>query len=328
MLRSRSLSFVIGCAMLASCGGDSGSGSSSGGGGGGGGGNGGGSGTPAPTYQTFAQLTGTQTFRTTCGGFYFEGGRPPMQTGGLAFGSGITIVSDRSQPSYDITTDGTGLFGTFATSFSQADRDTSVTAEAYKKVAPSGFTERFAIFPVTQNGAELEHLRIAQVIAENFQGYTSQICALGVPTIVTDVPAASVTYGGIAVFGNAYVVENAGAGPISNYRITNSTTTLRANPANGQIDFTLALKGQLVTQGTASTTITDLGSFTGTTTFDGSDPGYNDIVIDSQNTVAGTFGGGFFGPQGKTAAVSVGLQTRRADDSDLVLGALLILRPQ
>ena len=141
-----------------------------------------------------------------------------MQPGGLAFGSGVTIVSDRSQPSYDVTSDGTGLFGTFATSFSQADRDTSLNVEGYKKVAPSGLIERFAIFPVTQNGAELEHLRVAQVIAENFQGYTSQICALGIPTIVTDVPAASVTYGGLAVFGNAYVVESAGAGPISNRR--------------------------------------------------------------------------------------------------------------
>jgi len=333
MLRSRSLSFVIGCAMLASCGGDSGSGSSSGGGGSGGnGGGGGGTPTPAPapapTYQTFAQLTGTQTFNTTCGGFYIEPGNTPFAVGGMAVGTGVKIVSDRSAPTYDVSSDGTGLFATFATSFTQADRDTSVSGEAYKKVVPSGFTERFSIFPITQNGAELEHLRVASFIAQNGQGYTSQICALGVPTISTDVPASIVTYANVAILGNAYVVENAGAGPISNYRIGKSTVTLKANPTNGRLDFTLNLKGQLVTQGAVSDTFTDIGTFSGNTTFDGTEPGYTDLIVNSDNVVAGNFGGGFFGPQGKTAAVSVGMQTRRADDSDVLLGALFILRPQ
>ena len=326
MLRSRSLMFVMGCAMLASCGGDSGSTPPSGGGGG----------TPtpsppptpSPTYQTFAQLTGTQTFQTTCGGIYSGAGSPLTPVGGMPLGTGISIVSDRSQPSYDVSSDGTGLFSTFATSFTQADRDASVNGEAYKKVAPSGFTERFSVFAVTQNGADLEYLRVSQIVAENFQGYTSQICAYGVPTIATDVPASTVTYDGLSFFGNAYVSENAGNGPTSTYRISSSTVTLQANPANGQIDFTIDLKGQLATPTGTSTMITDLGTFSGSATFDGSEPGYSDIIVDSQNVASGNFGGGFFGPQGRTAAVSLSIQKRRDDDSDLSLGALLILRPQ
>jgi hypothetical protein len=70
---SRHLSFVIGCALLASCGGGDSGGSPPPTGGGGGGTptpspSPSPSPSPTPTYQTFAQLTGTQTFATTCGG--------------------------------------------------------------------------------------------------------------------------------------------------------------------------------------------------------------------------------------------------------------------
>ena len=329
MLRSRSLAFVIGCAMLASRGSDSGSTTPPTTGGGGG--TGGGTPPAGPTYQTFAELTGTQTFITTCGGSYFEPGRSPLPVGGAPLGAGITIVSDRSQPSYNVASDGTGLFAPFETSFTQADRDASVSGEAYRKNTPNGFTERFSIFPITQNSAELPYVRVSQVVAENFSGYTNQTCALGVPTLATDRPSTSVTYSGLATFGTAQVVRNAGAGPVESYRISASTVSLTGNPTNGQIGFSLTLKGQLLTNGQASSTITDLGTFTGTTTFanvQGYPLGYSDLIVNANNTTSGTFGGGFFGPQGGTAAVSVGIQTRRADDSDLLLGALFIMRPQ
>ena len=127
------------------------------------------------------------------------------------------------------------------------------------------------------------------------------------------------------------MVQNAGSGQVESYRISASNVTLTGNPTNGQIDFSLALKGQLLTNGQPSSTITDLGTFTGTTTFanvQGYPQGYSDLIVNANNTTSGTFGGGFFGPQGGTAAVSVGIQTRREDDSDLLLGALFIMRPQ
>jgi hypothetical protein len=285
--------------------------------------------TPTPTYQTFSQLTGTQTFATTCGGTSGFFGSGPRAVGGARLGEGVTIVSDRSLPSYTISNDGTG-FPFFSTAFDQSHRDTGRSGEAYARPAASGsgFTERFSIFAPIENGTELPYVRVAQFSAEAQNERPNLICALGVPTQLTDRPARTVTYNRVFPFGTATVSQNSGATPFENYRITNSVVTLTGNPANGQITFSLDLKGQLVTGGTVSPTVTDLGVFTGTAVFDGTTLGYSDIVTDSTNTVAGTFGGGFFGPQGTTAAVSVGLNTRRADGSDLALGALLILRPQ
>jgi hypothetical protein len=77
-----------------------------------------------------------------------------------------------------------------------------------------------------------------------------------------------------------------------------------------------------------STTVTDLGVFTGTETLDGTTPSFSGLLLDQGNGVVGTFGGGFLGPQGVTPAVSVGIRTRRADGSDLLLGGLFVLRPQ
>lgn len=307
---------------------------------GGGGGGGGGTPTPSPSpspspsptpsYLTFSQLTGTQTFATTCGGTAGLFGVGPRSVGGARLGEGVTIVSDRSQPSYTISNDGTG-FSTFTTSFDQSHRDTTRTGEAYAKPAPSGsgFTERFSVTALIENGAELPHIRIGQIIAEvPPSDRANLLCAFGVPTQLNDRPTGPVTYGRPYLFGTASVTANGGNGPVETYRITNSVATLTRNPTTGEINFSLDLKGQLVTGQTVSTTVTDLGVFTGRATFDGTTLGYVDLVTDSTNNVRGTFGGGFFGPQGSTAAVSVGVFGRRADNSDLSVGALFVFRPQ
>ncbi|WDA40908.1 hypothetical protein [Erythrobacter sp. BLCC-B19] len=282
--------------------------------------------TPTPTYQTFAQLTGTQTFGTTCGGTVTDS-PPTRAVGGMPLGQGLRIVSDRSQPSYEISSNG-NIVGTFTSTFTQAERDTTRTGEAYVKVLPSGFTERLSIITPSQNGTSLEYVRVAQIIAQPFVGSTNLLCAFGIPTIVTDRPAATVTYAGLAFFGTATVTLNFGSGASTNYVVSSSVITMTANPANGQVNFSLDLKGREISAAGTSTTVTDLGVFTGTATLDGTTPSFTDILVNSSNTVSGTFGGGFFGPQGGTAAVSASIQTRRADNSDLRLGALFILRPQ
>ncbi|WP_158094301.1 hypothetical protein [Erythrobacter donghaensis] len=319
--------------MLASCGGGDSGGSPPPTGGGGGGGGGGGTPTPSPspspsptpTYQTFSQLTGTQTFATTCGGTATES-PPPRAIGGMPLGQGLRIVSDRSQPAYEISSNG-NIVGTFTSTFTQADRDTTRTGEAYVKVLPSGFTERLSIITLNQGGNELEYVRVAQIIAQPFVGSTNLLCAFGVPTIVTDRPPATVTYGGLAYFGTATVTLDFGSGASTNYVVSSSVITMTANPANGQVNFSLDLKGREISSSGTSTTVTDLGVFTGTATLDGTTPSFTDILVNSTNVVSGTFGGGFFGPQGRTSAVSVSIQTRRADNSDLRLGGLFILRP-
>jgi hypothetical protein len=275
--------------------------------------------------MTFAQLTGTQTFATTCGGTVTET-PPPRAVGGMPLGQGLRIVSDRSQPSYEISSNG-NFVGTFTTTFTQADRDTTRTGEAYAKVLPNNFTERLSILSLSQNGNPLEYVRVAQLIAQPFVGSANVLCAFGVPTIVTDRPASTVTYGGLAFFGTANVNATPGSGTGTNFVVSSSLITMTANPASGQINFSLDLRGREITSAGTSDTVTNLGTFTGTATLDGTTPSFSDILVDSTNTVAGTFGGGFFGPQGGTAGVSVSIQTRRTDGSDLRLGGLFILRP-
>lgn len=327
MLFSRRLAFVIGCALLASCGGDDSTPRPPV--------SGGGSPTPSPspspspsptpTYSTFSALAGIQTFATTCGGTAIES-PPPRAVGGMPLGQGLRIVSDRSQPSYEISSDG-GIVGTFTSTFTQADRDATRPGEAYVKLLPTGFTERLSIITLNQNGNPLEYVRVAQIIAQPSIGSTNQLCAFGVPTIATDRPATTVTYGGLAFFGTATVTLDFGSGASTNYIVTSSVITMTANPANGQVNFSLDLKGRETSSAGTSDTVVDLGVFTGTATLDGTTPSFTDNLVDASSTVSGTFGGGFFGPQGGTAAVSVGIQTRRADNSDLRLGGLFILRP-
>lgn len=278
--------------------------------------------------MTFAQLTGTQTFMTTCGGTFSGIGPMPRAIGGAPLGSEVRIVSDRSQPTYDITDSTSGFDSMFSVSFTQADRDTTRPGEAYARVLPNGRTNRFNVINITQNGNLLEYVRVGQIVAETAGGgITNQLCAFGVPTLATDRPAATVTYSGLAFFGLANVNATPGSGVGTNFLVSSSIITMTANPANGQINFTLDLKGRETSSAGTSDTVTDLGVFSGTTTLDGTTPSFTDILVDSTNTVAGTFGGGFFGPQGGTAGVSASIQTRRADGSDLRLGGLFILRP-
>lgn len=285
--------------------------------------------TPTPTYQTFAQLTGTQTFATTCGGTVTDPFFGLRSRGGAPLGSVVTIVSDRSQPSYEISDRISESSSLFSSTFTQADRDLTRPGEVYAKTLPNGFTERFSVLTLSQNGVPLDYVRARQIVARTETGGTANyVCAFGVPTLVTDRPATTVTYGWVAFFGLANVNATPGSGTGVNYLVTNSIVTMTANPANGQINFTRDLKGRETSSAGTSDVVTDLGVFTGTTTLDGTTPSFTDTIVNSSNTVSGTFGGGFFGPQGGTAAVSVGIQTRRADNSDLRLGGLIIMRPQ
>lgn len=283
---------------------------------------------PTPTYQTFSQLTGNRTFATACGGNY-NGPQRNRVGGGQLSEEVFRIVSDRSQPSYQISTSGNGQSPFFSTTFTQLDRDTTATGEAYRKTTANGFTERFSIFPLTFGGAELPYVRVTSIVAESVPGFTVMNCAIGVPTVATDRPPATVTYTGLASFGTADITRTTSSGLVTeNYRINSSILSLSANPATGEVRFSVDLKGQLVSGGIVSPTVTDLGVFTGTVTLDGSAPVFNGPLANSSNVVWGAFGGGFFGPQGITPAVSVRITEVRADQSELGLGALFILRPQ
>jgi hypothetical protein len=279
---------------------------------------------PTPTYSTFNQLTGNQTFRTTCAGTQSQGGGLPVAAS--PFGAGVTITSDRSGPSYNLTTDGAGLFGTFALSFTQADRDTTVTtAESYRRTAPNGFTERFITLPPQRSGVAYDYARFGQIVALVSNQPVTLFCAYGVPTLLTDVPATAPTYTPDFVAGSLSVVENVGAGPRSEYLISNTVTGLTANPATGEITVRIDLKGRLRTPTGTSDIVTDFGVFTGRVTIDGTVQNFSGALVDANNVQTGQFGGWFFGPRGREAAFSFNIVQRRADNSDVFAGAVTFL---
>ncbi|WP_369027207.1 hypothetical protein [Qipengyuania sp. RANM35] len=302
--------------------------------GGGGSSSGGGTPTPTPspvTYNKFADLMGQQAFASTCGGEEIFNGQT-FTNGATGFGEGIAINSDRSGPSYDITVQQMGFNPPFSLSFTQADRDPAAPAgtERYKKTDASGNTQRFGVSVVTIAGVAQDYVRLATLSSPTGVGFVSIGCAFGVPTVLSDVPSATKSYSKAVATGILRLVENAGTlgmGPVHTYSTSPTTMTATANPANGQISFTLNLKGQEVVAGTVSDTVTDLGTYTGSTTIDGSKQSFSGIVSTSGGLVVGNFGGWFFGPQGATMAVSFKMTERRPDNSDVTYGGVTLLSP-
>ena len=311
--------------------------SACGGGGSSGGGTGGGGTTPTPSptptatptptptpvaYTKYADLTGNQTFKTACAG------SEDAATFSIPFGQGTTIASDRSIPDYRISSDGSGLSGPFSVTFNQSNRDPAApaTVEAYVKANANNFNERFVIGNISVGTTALEYVRSGQIIVQSpTRRLVNMFCAFGVPTLTSDRPATSVAYVNSRFVGSLRVVQNVGAGPVTTYSISASTARLNANPANGQITVTINLIGREIVGGVASATETPLGTFTGTTSIDGTVQSFSGLVLDSNNTVAGTFGGWFFGPQGREAAFTFNIQQRRNDNSDVIATSSVFL---
>ena len=284
---------------------------------------------PPPTfsYTKFADLTGTQTFQSTCGGeeLYFG---DTFVFGGTRFGEGIEIVSDRSGPTYQITIPQLVFEPESTVSFFQVDRDPAApsTAEAYLKTDANGRTQRLAVFAPRVNDVALEYTRQASLFVQRETGFINAICAFGVPTKLNDNPASTRTYGKSYTSALLRKVEMASSsGPTRFFSASASTATATANPATGAIDITLTIRGQEIVGGVRSDTIEELGTYRASTTIDGSEQSFVDTVVNDANTTAGTFGGWFFGPQGRTLAVSFGINDRRPDDSDIRFGGVVYL---
>ena len=334
MLFSRRLAFVIGCALLASCGGGDSGGSPPPTGGGGGGGGGGGtptptpSPTPTPTYQTFNQLTGTQNFNAICSGTSSSGPRLLPQISS-SFGQAITIQSDRAVPNYVIRTVSQSPGERFELSFDQTNRDTTPNTERYSKAGLNGFTDRFSVnTPLGAGGVPYEYVRFGQVSTLVSTEVKTNFCAFGVPTLVTDVPAASVTYRNSVIFGSLTRTENNGNGARSTYVMTPTVLSLVANPATGRVTINLDLKGRLVTGSTVSTEDTSFGVYTASAEVSTTSGGYNDLLLATGNVARGSIAGGFFGPRGREGVVTFDMIEDDASNRRLTVAATAFLLPQ
>ena len=202
------------------------------------------------------------------------------------------------------------------------------SAEAYRKPNASGFIERFSTFSPLFNGGTYQYARFGQINTQINADSISLFCGYGVPTLLTDRPSAAATYASNFVPGALAVIENIGAGPRSDYAISSTKVTMTTNPANGQIRVTIELKGRLRTGSTTATTDTDLGTFTGEVSIDGTEQSFDDRLRDTGSNPAGQFAGWFFGPQGREAVVSFNIVSRRPDNSDVLASAVAFLTVQ
>lgn len=307
MLAFRSFAFVIGCALLASCGGG---GSSSGGGGStGGGGTGGGgtptpspsptaSPTPSPTYQTFSQLTGNRNFDKACAGYRQGSSLAPITASefgeGISQGRGLTLGFTASTNTWSITGPG------FTTSFGPADLSPTQPADTifYSRLV-NGLPERFAIVSRPFGTQAAEYVRGSSVTFPAGGGVEDYFCVFGVPTLATDpLPTGTITYTQFNVGGRAIRATPAG-GAIFDLR--DSTVTLSANPATLQVTTQITLAGRELVGGVPSATLTQFGTFTSTGAVN-TRPSYSGTLASpGQTVVDANFAGWFFGPQGREA---------------------------
>lgn len=297
-----------------------------------GGSSGGGSTPPPPaamTYTKFADLTGVQNFQTACAGQEIYNGQD-YNLGGYPFGDTVRIRSDRSGPTYDVEVANIGFQGGRSLNFTQAHLDPSSTAtsERYNYDDFDGRTQRLTISVPRVNDAELEYVRIAAISSPGPSGFDFLLCAFGVPTDLKDIPSSSVNYvsSSTAAILRLREIGYLSSSPVKQYSAVNTTATGFGDPATGVVRFSIDLKGNEINGGTTSEVVTNLGSYSGETSIDGTETSFSGVVVNADNVVVGDFGGWYFGPQGRTMAVSYSIQDRRADDSEVISAGLLFLR--
>ncbi|MCL9997890.1 MAG: hypothetical protein NBV68_00770 [Erythrobacter sp.] len=318
MLWSRRLAFVIGCALLASCGGGDSGGSAppTGGGGGGGGGTPTPSPSPTPTYSTIAQLTGNQQFEAGCAFYSFSRQFSPnfRADSEIPFGERTQLRFDAAASTWsfvegELTNPSQQTIFTFGPADLAASPPANTTL--YRRVT-AGRSLELALRNGQQTGFATEYLRtllqtdIAAVgVADSDRA--DRLCVYGVPTVAADtLPAASTPYTSLNVLGTATRV---GFGQrLGTFALTDSTATLAVNGQAGTVSMSIQLVGrEILPDGSLAATTTALPALTaGTGTI--ANAGTPAIKLFEGNFVTGgiqdivsKFSGAFFGPQGREA---------------------------
>jgi hypothetical protein len=319
MFWSRRLAFVIGCALLASCGGSDSGGSPPATGGGGGMPTPTPSPSPTPTYSTIAQLTGNQQFETGCAFYLFSRAVTPnfRADSEIPFGERTQLRFDAGASTWSyVEGELTNPSQQTVFTFGPADLAASPPANTtlYRRVT-AGRSLELALRNGQQTGFATEYLRtflqtdIAAVgIADSDR--TDRLCVYGVPTVAADtLPTASTPYTSLNVLGIATIVT--GGLRQRTFSLTDSTATLSVNGQAGTVAMSIQLVGrEILSDGSLATTTTALPALTGGTGTI-ANAGTPSIKVYSGNFNTGgvgllssQFAGAFFGPQGREAGFS------------------------
>lgn len=254
--------------------------------------------TPAPSYTKYADLTGDRTLTSSCTAL-IGGASPPDVFPATQPGQGLSFAYTAATQNWMVTGDGVNLsFGP-----AEVDPTTPANGQFYLKTGPEG-TDRLRIQQTGITGVgPLEYARLVTVFTNLIGRPRSYTCMIGVPTLVTDIPAAtSLTYR--ASFGGSGYVTSRG-GTTALYSLGKTTVTLEANRITGKVTLSLHLIGT----SSAGGADVDLGTVTGTADIDPATGGYYGTSWTSPtlNVNFGQFSGRFYGPQGLETEVAITL---------------------
>lgn len=247
--------------------------------------------TPTPTYSTLAALTGDQTYKTACAGKN-NAAVPPAPLPATTFGGGFAFSYTASSSAYALS--GNGLSFSFGPSQRDPAAPTSANTYIVTDVA-TGFVSRFTLGVPTAGGTALTYAG-GFSLATNPNQYQ---CSYGVPTLATDLPAATYTYSKISLNGTIAKYDASMApASLTNYRTTPSVVTLSINPVSKTISGTIVLTGNQILSGGTFGPDEAFGSYTITGTIDTANGSYYANIANSTGVVVGNLGGWFYGPQG------------------------------
>ncbi len=282
---------------------------------------------PTPTYQTFNQLTGTQTFQTACAGIQQGGGIQPIFPSDFGDGqltaNGLTFQR-QNEDTWNILASG------FNTSFGPAELSASPPANTVLYTRASAVAgappDRFAIVARPFGTQAAEYVRGSRLFYAVQAGQLLDFyCVFGVPTLLTDsLPTTTITYSAFNAGGTVFANGPAG---IAQFDLSDTTATLSANPANGEVTTRLTIRGRQFTPSGLSTTVTDFGAFDATATVDGTQTTYRGVLENpSVNVLSMNFTGWFFGPQGREAGFAFNVFIDQPDGTRLTGAGVVTAR--
>lgn len=245
--------------------------------------------TPAPSYSKFAELAGDRSFTSACG--RLDGAASPIVNPASLPTDGLSFAYVSATQTWTVTGDGVNL------SFGPADVDPATPAGGQFYLKPgAGGTDRLRIqLPGIAGVGPMDYARTASVTTNVFGTSRTYSCVIGVPTLVTDVPAATAVTYRAALGGTGYRIPP-GGGATTNYSLGKSTVALDANRVTGKVTAVINLIGTPAGGGAD----VDFGTITGTADIDPATGGYYGANWTSPtlNVIFGAFSGRFFGPQG------------------------------
>lgn len=270
--------------------------------------------TPSPSYTAFDAIATDTAFDTSCYGSASPSpGATSVKLTDPTFGKGLAISYKASSQSYVVAGDG------YSYEFGPANR-TSLQPLTYTLTPPSGLMTTFSL-----ETKSATYSRATTLVAEDLAGLPYQLvrCVLGVPTLATDMPAATTNYSADLLTGYVYIDG-------TTYDLSASTVTAAYDPATARLSLNIGLAGK-ATSGTTSSppsdTIVNIGSVQSATIANVTAPSvFGSLTSTNLPNLDGNFGGAFFGPAGIEAGLVVRFTGTKADGSAYSGAATLLLR--